>query len=114
MRLMGLLMNTPSPRATLDPAGSVAVVITTYNHVVFLDEAIRSVLFQSVPAREIIVVDDGSTDHPETVVPRYSPVRLIRQENQGLSAARNTGLKAAVSDKIIFLDADDRLCRCAI
>jgi glycosyltransferase involved in cell wall biosynthesis len=114
MRLMGRQMNTPSPRATLSHAGSVAVVITTYNHVAFLDEAIRSVLCQSVPAHEIIVVDDGSTDHPETVVSRYSPVRLIRQENQGLSAARNTGLKAAVSDKIIFLDADDRLCRCAI
>jgi glycosyltransferase involved in cell wall biosynthesis/SAM-dependent methyltransferase len=90
------------------------VVITTYNHAAFLDDAIRSVTRQSVPAHEIIVVDDGSTDHPDAVVSGYSQVRLIRQQNQGLSAARNTGLRAAVGDKIIFLDADDRLCQCAI
>jgi glycosyltransferase involved in cell wall biosynthesis/SAM-dependent methyltransferase len=101
-------------RATLQGAGSVAVVVTTYNHVAYLDDAIGSVICQSVPADEIIVVDDGSTDHPDIVVSRYSQVRLIRQRNQGLSAARNNGLQAAVSDKIIFLDADDRLCRDAI
>jgi glycosyltransferase involved in cell wall biosynthesis/SAM-dependent methyltransferase len=107
-------MNTTLSCATLDPAVSVAVIITTYNHAAFLDEAIRSVIHQSVPADEIIVVDDGSTDHPEAAVSGYSHVRLIRQPNQGLSAARNTGLRAAVSDKIIFLDADDRLCQGAI
>jgi glycosyltransferase involved in cell wall biosynthesis/SAM-dependent methyltransferase len=90
------------------------VVITTYNHAAFLDDAIRSVIHQSVPANEIIVVDDGSTDNPDTVVSGYSCVRLIRQANQGLCAARNTGLEAAGCDKIIFLDADDRLCRGAI
>jgi glycosyltransferase involved in cell wall biosynthesis len=98
----------------LPDKGSVSVVITTYNHTAFLDDAIRSVVRQSVPADEIIVVDDGSTDHPDIVVSGYSGVRLIRQRNQGLSAARNTGLKAAVSDKIVFLDADDRLCQDAI
>ena len=107
-------MNTSLSRAPLDPAGSVAVVITTYNHAAFLDDAVRSVIRQSVAAREIIVIDDGSTDNPETVVSRYSHVRLICQRNQGLSAARNTGLEAAVCDKIIFLDADDRLCQGAI
>jgi glycosyltransferase involved in cell wall biosynthesis len=107
-------MNTPSPDTTPNGAGSVAVVITTYNHATFLGDAIRTVTSQSVPADEIIVVDDGSIDHPEVVVSRYPQVRMIRQENQGLAAARNTGLRAAVSDKIIFLDADDRLCRCAI
>jgi glycosyltransferase involved in cell wall biosynthesis len=114
MSSMGLEMTTPSPRAALERAESVAVVITTHNYARFLDDAIRSVLRQSLPANEIIVVDDGSTDHPESVLLGYSQVRLIRQENQGRSAARNTGLAAAVSDKIIFLDADDRLCRCAI
>jgi hypothetical protein len=98
------------PRDTPDPAGSVAVVITTFNHAAFLDEALRSVLRQSVPAAELIVVDDGSTDHPERVVAAYPQVRLLRQPNQGLAAARNTGLRAARSDKILFLDADDRLC----
>jgi len=107
-------MNAGSARATLEPTSSVAVVITTYNHAAFLDDAIRSVIRQSVPAREIQVVDDGSTDNPETVVSGYSCVRLIRQANRGLSAARNTGLEAAVCDKIIFLDADDRLCQGAI
>jgi glycosyltransferase involved in cell wall biosynthesis len=107
-------MNTTLSRPTLDPAISVAVVITTYNHAAFLDDAIRSIIRQSVPAEEIIVVDDGSTDHPEAVVSGYSLVRLIRQRNQGLSAARNKGLRAAVGDKIIFLDADDRLCQGAI
>jgi hypothetical protein len=95
-------MNTTLSRPTLDPAISVAVVITTYNHAAFLDDAIRSIIRQSVPAEEIIVVDDGSTDHPEAVVSGYSLVRLIRQRNQGLSAARNKGLRAAVGDKIIF------------
>jgi glycosyltransferase involved in cell wall biosynthesis/SAM-dependent methyltransferase len=100
--------------STHDSASSVGVIITTYNHAAFLDDAIRSVIRQSVPVDEIIVIDDGSTDNPATVVSRYSGVRLIRQANQGLSAARNTGLRAAACDKIIFLDADDRLCQDAI
>src|SRR6516162_1227041 len=111
---VGRRMNTTSSHAALDRGCSVSVVVTTYNHAVFLDDAIRSVVGQSLPADEIIVVDDGSTDHPDRVVSGYSHVRLIRQRNQGLSAARNAGLKAAVSDKIIFLDADDRLCQGAI
>src|ERR1700730_2851811 len=102
------------PRATLDSAGSVEVVITTYNHASFLHDAIRSVLRQSVPAHGIIVVDDGSTDNPDTVVSGYSCVRLIRKGHQGLYAARNPGLEAAVDENIIFLDADDRLCEGAI
>jgi glycosyltransferase involved in cell wall biosynthesis len=88
---------------------SVAVVITTHNHTNFLADAIASVLAQRRPADEIIVVDDGSTDDPSAVVARHPEVRLIRQNNQGLAAARNTGLRAASSDAIVFLDADDRL-----
>jgi glycosyltransferase involved in cell wall biosynthesis/SAM-dependent methyltransferase len=88
---------------------SVAVVITTYNHVTYLPDAIASVLAQRRPADEIIVVDDGSTDNPGAIVAVHPNVRLIHQSNQGLSAARNTGLRNASSDAIVFLDADDRL-----
>ena len=85
------------------------VVITTYDHARFLGEAIESVLSQTVPADEIIVVDDGSTDDPASVVARYPGVVLIQQRNAGLSAARNAGLAAASGRHVAFLDADDRL-----
>ena len=88
---------------------TVAVVITTYNHARFLGEAIESVLAQTDPAAQVVVVDDGSTDDPASVTARYPAVRLIQQRNQGLSAARNTGLHATDADYILFLDADDRL-----
>ncbi|SEP49514.1 Glycosyltransferase involved in cell wall bisynthesis [Rhodospirillales bacterium URHD0017] len=63
---------------------------------------------------EIVVVDDGSQDDPGAVVARYPEVRLIRQENAGLSAARNRGLAAINTDYITFLDADDILAPAAI
>ena len=93
---------------------SVTVVITTYNHANFLADAIASVLAQTRPADEIIVVDDGSTDDPGAVVGRYPEVRFIHQSHRGLAAARNTGLRAASSEAIVFLDADDRLLANAI
>ena len=103
------------PRAfEATPGGPVAIVIPTYNHSHFLADALASVERQTVPAAEIIVVDDGSTDHPEHVVAQFPGVRFIRQDNQGLAAARNTGLRAASSDKVIFLDADDLLAPDAI
>ncbi len=87
----------------------VAVVITTYNHARFLAEALQSARDQTRPADEVIVVDDGSQDDPAAVVRNFPEVRLIRQDNAGLAAARNTGLLATDADKIVFLDADDRL-----
>ena len=90
-------------------AEPVAVVIPTYNHSRFLADAIASVERQTVPAAEIIVVDDGSSDHPEDVAAQFRGVRFIRQDNKGLAAARNTGLRAVRSDKVVFLDADDLL-----
>jgi glycosyltransferase involved in cell wall biosynthesis/SAM-dependent methyltransferase len=93
---------------------TVAVIMTTYNHAHFLLEAIHSVLAQTHPADEILVVDDGSSDDPAAVVSLCASVKLIRQNNQGLSAARNAGLKAVRSDKVVFLDADDRLLPNAI
>lgn len=87
----------------------VSTVITTYNHTPFLADAIESALGQTVRPAEVIVVDDGSTDDPSAVVSRYPDVQLIRQPNQGLAAARNTGWRAAQGRYVVFLDADDRL-----
>src|SRR5829696_8499022 len=87
----------------------VSVVIPCYNQAHFLGEAIESVLSQSYRHFELIVVDDGSTDETSEVASRYEGVRLIRQENQGLSGARNTGIGHSGGEFLVFLDADDRL-----
>ena len=87
----------------------VSVVIPCYNQAHFLSESIHSVLAQTHLAWQIIVVDDGSTDNTATVAERFPEVRCIRQRNQGLSAARNAGLRASTGDFLVFLDADDRL-----
>jgi SAM-dependent methyltransferase len=100
--------------SSLAGAPTVSVVITTYNHAHYLREAIASVLAQTRPADEIIVVDDGSSDHPECVAREFAEIQLITQPNQGLSAARNTGLAAARGTYILFLDADDRLTEIAL
>ncbi len=87
---------------------SVCVVIPAYNAEKFVGRAVESVLDQSRPADEIIVVDDGSTDGTAGAVKRFGvKVKYIRQENRGASTARNTGIKAARSEWIAFLDADD-------
>jgi glycosyltransferase involved in cell wall biosynthesis len=88
---------------------TVAVVIPTYNHARYLADAISSVIAQTRRPDEIIVVDDGSTDDPAAIVARFPGVQLIRQEHQGVSAARNTGLRSCTASHIVFLDADDRL-----
>src|SRR5215212_8886473 len=87
----------------------VSVVIPCYNQAHFLGEAIESVLAQSHPNFEIIVVDDGSPDDTSEVAARYPGVRLVRQENQGLSGARNAGLARSEGEYVVFLDSDDRL-----
>src|SRR5919202_4974837 len=95
-----------------EKAGLVSVVIPCYNQAHFLAEAIESVLEQTYPHFEIVVVDDGSTDNTTEVASGYYPsekVRLLRQENKGLSAARNAGLAESRGEYVVFLDADDRL-----
>lgn len=85
-----------------------SVIIPNYNHARYLPDAIESILRQDYPTVEIIVVDDGSSDNSREVVAPYGErVRYIWQENQGLSAARNTGIKAALGEFIGLLDADD-------
>jgi glycosyltransferase involved in cell wall biosynthesis len=90
-------------------ANLITVVIPCYNQARFLDEAIGSVLQQTHAQRELIVVDDGSTDDTAVVAAKYPEVRLLRQENRGLAAARNRGWAAAQGRYLVFLDADDRL-----
>lgn len=86
----------------------ISVVIPAYNCQLYIKRAIESVLSQTRPADEVIVVDDGSTDGTAEVVGAYgSKVILLQQENAGVSAARNAGIRAASGDWIAFLDADD-------
>ncbi len=93
---------------------SVCVIINTYNDAEYLAQAIESVLSQTVPAAEVIVVDDGSDVDPTPVLKPYPQVRLVRQINTGLAAARNRGLAEVHSEYTLFLDADDRLRTSAI
>lgn len=87
---------------------SVSVVIPTYNRAVLLATTLRSVLAQSVPPDEIIIIDDGSTDHTSAVCAKLpASVRYIRQENRGLSVARNRGIAEASSEWIALCDSDD-------
>jgi glycosyltransferase involved in cell wall biosynthesis len=90
-------------------AGLVSVVIPCYNQAHYLGEAIESVLSQSYRNFEIVVVDDGSTDNTSEVASHYEGVRLVRQENRGLSEARNTGIRHSDGEYVVLLDADDRL-----
>jgi glycosyltransferase involved in cell wall biosynthesis len=86
----------------------ISVVIPTYNYGTYLSRAIESVLAQTHPVHEIIVVDDGSTDDTRATAARFGErIRYIFQENRGLSAARNTGIRAATGEWVAFLDADD-------
>ena len=86
----------------------VSVIIPCYNAAPFLGETLESVLCQTVRAREVIVVDDGSTDGSSDVAKQFGPpVRLICQENAGLAAARNRGIEEARGEWIAFVDADD-------
>jgi glycosyltransferase involved in cell wall biosynthesis len=87
----------------------ISVIIPNFNHTQFISGAIQSVLSQGYCSREIIVVDDGSTDNSREVVAGFGrQVRYIWQENQGLAGARNTGIRAASGEFIGLLDADDQ------
>ena len=91
-----------------DNSNSISVVIPAYNSAAQLARALDSVLAQTRPAEEILVVDDGSTDATAEVARSYGDaVRLIAQANAGAAAARNAGIRAARGTWIAFLDADD-------
>jgi glycosyltransferase involved in cell wall biosynthesis len=89
---------------------AVTVLIDTYNHERFIEEAIVSVLAQDFPATdtEILVVDDGSTDRTPEIVRKFEPrVRLLRKENGGQASAFNAGIPEARGEIVAFLDGDD-------
>lgn len=88
----------------------VSVLIDTYNHERFIEQAIVSVLEQDFPAsdREIIVVDDGSTDRTQEIVRKFKPhIRLLCKENGGQASAFNAGIPECKGEIVAFLDADD-------
>lgn len=92
----------------------VSVIVAVYNVLPYLGRCIESLLSQNYKNYEIIIVDDGSSDGSSELLYRYfkenpKKIRLIRQENSGLSAARNAGLAAAGGDFVTFVDGDDYL-----
>lgn len=91
------------------PIGTISAIIPTFNRKKQVANAVDSILAQTVPVSEIIVVDDGSTDGTEDCLrKRYgSLITIIYQQNRGVSSARNTGIAAAQGDWVAFLDSDD-------
>jgi glycosyltransferase involved in cell wall biosynthesis len=90
-------------------AALASVVIPCYNQGHFLAEAIQTALGQDYANVEVVVVDDGSSDNTPEIAAQFEPVIYIRQENRGLSGARNAGLRASHGEYVLFIDADDRL-----
>jgi glycosyltransferase involved in cell wall biosynthesis len=90
------------------PELRVSVIIPAFNAEAYLAEAIDSVLAQTLPPFEVIVVDDGSTDATAAIARRFAPaVNCFSQPNGGIGAARNSGVRAAHGNALAFLDADD-------
>ncbi len=88
------------------PEPLISVVIPVHNGEAFLDQAIESVLAQTWPRTEAVVVDDGSSDGSAAIAASY-PVTLVRQRNRGVAAARNCGAERAKGALLTFLDQDD-------
>lgn len=92
----------------------VSVVIPCYGQAHYLGEAIESVLAQTYPHLEVVVIDDESNDNASGIASRYPGVRCVREQNSGMAGARNIGIRSTNGDYLVFLDADDRLLPDAI
>jgi len=96
---------TPAPEAKYP---LVSVIMPSYNTSLYIQEAIDSVLSQDYPNKELIIIDDGSTDNTVDLIRAYGErVTLLTQKNQGSAVARNAGIAAARGEYIAFLDSDD-------
>ena len=97
----------------MDICGLASIIIPVYNVAAYIEESLESVLHQTYRNLEILLIDDGSTDGSEKICDEYekrdSRIRVVHQENRGLSAARNTGLNMMSGDAVAFLDSDDAL-----
>ncbi len=101
-------MNLVNPGNLVNPIGLVTTIVPVFNGARYLAETIDSVLSQTWPAIDVIVVDDGSTDDSAAVASRFGArVTLVGQARQGQAAALNHGLALAKGDLVAFLDADD-------
>lgn len=89
----------------------ISVIVPVYNGAAYVPQCLDSLLAQTVPALEIVLINDGSTDQTPGICNAYacrdSRIRYISQENRGLAAARNVGVRAAKGEYISFADADD-------
>ncbi len=95
-----------SPSALLPEAPRVSVVVCSYNGGPTLDQCLRSLGALDYPDYEVILVDDGSTDHTKAIVARYPEVSVFHQPNHGLSVARNVGLEKATGSIVAYTDSD--------
>lgn len=110
-RIPRALRRRTKENATAGPPPLLSVIVPTYNVEAYLAEAVNSLVDQTYPNIEIIVVDDGSTDDSGVIADRladdHANVQVIHQENGGLGHARNTGARAARGEYIAFVDSDD-------
>ena len=106
---MQLLAPEPSqPLSARPDAPTISVVIAAYQAAAFIADAVESVLAQTYPAQELVVCDDGSTDDLAGALRRYGDaIKVVRQENRGLSAARNRAVAETTGEFVAVLDADD-------